>query len=1243
MAEVIEHADYTEYVLSTNETWTRNLSSGESLENILLDISASGAGYSIDCDGSGWAIRNFGVKGRWDYTPSSSPITCEVPDSSGSAVIENVHLPGEEELTMGDPTGVYVFPEHAGTLDIHNVYVARFGDNGLYCSPPGNPDAHPVPGAGGAVNITDSFVENCRTNVRVSTDSSTVENVVSINPSGGKSCFRDYYANGVTFRNCDAYAPNAQCFKSGSSTWNGDRNVDCGQGPTLDNCRAEGDTILTGPCPFDGSPDPNPRTSAPSGVPMTPLEAATGTASGGGGSDYEEIVVDPGNTFSVNLGDGDRLENVLIDITADGAGYSINCDGDGWEVRNVGVKGTFDSMSTAHNFTVNTPDSGSTGVIENVYLPGQSTPGHDYDGEPGIYCFRDHAGDILIRNVNLKRFADNAIYASSPGHDANDAHGGTVRVEDSYFEENATAGARLGTTGSYAENCVMVGGLHRGLWAYYEEIELRDCDLLGNSSADIIVGGSSYDKQAQAGVVATNSRWETEDLAYSSNYIDGSSVGTPQDRMPDGCPTSAEEAASGGGSSGGGGEPSPDPVDSTTVSLDPGNSTNVQLSWDTSGEDPGVRTAEVRAGGSSDTTTVSIEEAEYPESPAIDTVVDLGNQGLTDGDSIDPYISNHLANGTELRIPAGTYTWDGTALQDVTLENARITGKDPDNRPVLQFSDGHQFTPAVTAANNTAVEIRHLEWHGVDGGGSDLNLSTTGKSIMRLQNVHRPDGGQQGTYASGVEVPSGNEGKVEIIDCHMYSFPDSGIHARDNANGEVYVRGGLYKNNNVANVSAAGDYTYEKVVSIQDAQAPDYGTRVQRGLWFGSGSGTVIECDVTHSLDTGNGPANTIWSSDSSGLLDTVKIYTEESTNPAIEVNSSSWSATGLHVTGSGNRSVSPLEASCSGFSGCDSPRTTAYEPIHSSPDISVSGDVAIVEGSSQTATIATDSQTVMSGGTASVSAQGVQASATTIDSTSSIAWSSTADFAQNQSERGVTYQSWGGQPTDELRRGYKPSGNGLIGYWRFEEESGNSVIDYSPESNHGERINAELGANGVLGERCYHFGGDSRLDLPAFLERSANDWTVSLWAYPTKLSADPGVTTSQAIFHQAWGDGQTRTFLAIEDGTDLLKTNIGGFQTTTSYTVQKNQWQHFAISYDSEAGRVVVYVDGEPILDESANTDFCDGAYMIGDDHDQKIPYYGKIDELRFYNNFVGHEYVNNNLYPIRSGRFVSDKRRLD
>jgi len=317
--------DHDVIEVGPGETYSARLGDGDSLENVIIDITANGAGYSIKADGDGWAIRNVGVRGLWDHTPSSSPLTVEVPDSNGSALIENVYLPGVEDYQRDDPTGIYVFPSTAGTLEIRNVYIAQCGDNGIYASAPANPDSHPVPGAHGSIQIYDSYITRCRVNVRLSTASSLAENVVSTNPVGGKAAFRDYYGLGVTFRNCDAYSPGNKCFKSGSSTWNGSRDVSCGPGPTLENCRAEGGTIISGPCPVNGSPDSNPRTEPPEGVPLSAKDAASGDASSSN-SQQEDTAPIPEDAASIeDVWNNSETNHIVLSGGDDGgAGYQLN-------------------------------------------------------------------------------------------------------------------------------------------------------------------------------------------------------------------------------------------------------------------------------------------------------------------------------------------------------------------------------------------------------------------------------------------------------------------------------------------------------------------------------------------------------------------------------------------------------------------------------------------------------------------------------------------------------------------------------------------------------------------------------------------------------------------------------------------------------------------------------------------------------------------------------------------------------
>lgn len=271
-------------------------------------------------------------------------------------------------------------------------------------------------------------------------------------------------------------------------------------------------------------------------------------------AEYDTVTVGAGDTFSKRLADGETWENVLIDISATGASYSILATGNNWTIRNIGIKGTFDSDTNPSDLNVYVPDSNSTGVIENLYMPGYGQKAHNYDGPEGIYVHPNHKGDLLIKRCNVQYMQDNGIYGSAPGNGSshpNPGGNGAVRIEDCYGYGNATDHTRIGTDSSYVKNTCGWNGVHRGHWQYYHHSKLVDCDYGNNGSADINLGGNSWSTQSTAEVTAESSRWETAAVGGGQG-INGQSVGTPKHRIPQGVPETPEQAASGeGGSSGG--------------------------------------------------------------------------------------------------------------------------------------------------------------------------------------------------------------------------------------------------------------------------------------------------------------------------------------------------------------------------------------------------------------------------------------------------------------------------------------------------------------------------------------------------------------------------------------------------------------------------------------------------------------------------------------------------------------------
>ena len=259
---------------------------------------------------------------------------------------------------------------------------------------------------------------------------------------------------------------------------------------------------------------------------------------------YDVIEVSAGDTYTVRLGDGDVLENTLIDITARNARYQITAVGSGWEIRNVGVRGAWDGYEKAEPLIANVPDANGSARIENVYL-GDGAPDDTYPGATGIFVANEHAGVLEIDRANIQGFPDNAIYGSSPGdlpqHSLGSGGGGEVHITNSYAADCRAGGFRVGTPGSYAKNCVAVG-CDRNFWGFYNETEAIDCDFSDGRIGDVGTGDGQWGADAE--VVVTDTRFET--TAEHSGGVIGDAADEPQRTEPedvDGVPLTAADAA----------------------------------------------------------------------------------------------------------------------------------------------------------------------------------------------------------------------------------------------------------------------------------------------------------------------------------------------------------------------------------------------------------------------------------------------------------------------------------------------------------------------------------------------------------------------------------------------------------------------------------------------------------------------------------------------------------------------------
>ncbi|WP_254768143.1 hypothetical protein [Salinilacihabitans rarus] len=278
--------------------------------------------------------------------------------------------------------------------------------------------------------------------------------------------------------------------------------------------------------------------------------AASGTAAAAS-DDYDVIEVPSGQHEVISVGSGETFENVLIDCTASNTAATIHARGSDWTIRDVGFRGDHDLRNDPPCFAITAAvDAGSTGRIENVYLGDGSSVGEDDCGVHGgknwgrsaLWASSEHAGTLELDRVHFAGWPSNAAYASGAG-----PSGGPVKLESCYFRGNGVNHLRLGTKGSRARDCVFVhdatgypGG--RGIWAWYRsnpsDIVLEDCHFTWETPG-------SMTTTAQGGTATLRDCEFAGDRPTSEFTVEGAGS-NPTTEVPEGVPTSAEEAAAGG-------------------------------------------------------------------------------------------------------------------------------------------------------------------------------------------------------------------------------------------------------------------------------------------------------------------------------------------------------------------------------------------------------------------------------------------------------------------------------------------------------------------------------------------------------------------------------------------------------------------------------------------------------------------------------------------------------------------------
>jgi len=284
----------------------------------------------------------------------------------------------------------------------------------------------------------------------------------------------------------------------------------------------------------------------------TTAAAALGGTASAAADDYE-VIEARGQT--IRVGRGDTFENKLIDFTT-GESFLIYVEGANSVIRNIGFKGLYRGASFIISINAGQGDI----LFENIYLgDGATKEGADFVHGPGaVFMHKGSQADLTFRHCNVQGFPNNGFYCS------NTPVGGSVRFESCFGKNNGVSTFRCGSEDDEIVNCVAYNDTTdygRGYGGYIETdgrpvwvwnggtVTIRDSHFADGPYPYALVAGAngspgSVDFQS-GGYRGTIQR------ASGSTVSIGSDVSrNPDLSIPDGVPTSPEEAASGSGSTG---------------------------------------------------------------------------------------------------------------------------------------------------------------------------------------------------------------------------------------------------------------------------------------------------------------------------------------------------------------------------------------------------------------------------------------------------------------------------------------------------------------------------------------------------------------------------------------------------------------------------------------------------------------------------------------------------------------------
>ena len=323
---------------------------------------------------------------------------------------------------------------------------------------------------------------------------------------------------------------------------------------------------------------------------------------------------------------------------------------------------------------------------------------------------------------------------------------------------------------------------------------------------------------------------------------------------------------------------------------------------------------------------------EHPE-PDINTTINLNEEGLSEGDTIDSYISTHKGENVHLTVDPGTYDWNRTEPTG-SYENLWVQGLGDPGDVVLDQGECQSSSFNLYAEGSGAVVFENFRIIGTvdEDENARMRLDARDESAeMILKWIWLEDGecpggaenGTQGFYVGSVDDDSdnGHRGTIRLLWCKANNFSDNGSYldgyTEIPAKGQAIWVGGLYSNCAVSNTRIGNNHsTMYGVTIVQDTSPTNRSSTSQRGVRirrpdsgdsvFGDNNLLISNCDIWWYSGANGSPidfSGSLSSSHSAGMFTDCRI-TNHSSNRAISSggeSSSNWTFRDIQLSGDGD------------------------------------------------------------------------------------------------------------------------------------------------------------------------------------------------------------------------------------------------------------------------------------------------------------------------------------------------------